>query len=85
MNYENSSIKVIERFNQIQSEILRIGWKGILETYHPDTNFENPDAFKIFNLYKEIYENMNQRLTIGSDTPGVESIQDSLDKNEQTN
>lgn len=83
MNYENKGSKVVAKFNQIQAEILKVGWKGILETYHPDTNFENPDAFKIFQLYKEIYENMNQRLIIDSDTPGVESVESSLEKNEK--
>ena len=59
--------KVIERFNQIQNEILNIGWKGILEIYHPDTNCEHPEAFKIFQLYKEIYENMKKKLALDMD------------------
>ena len=58
--------QIIEKFNQIQIEILNIGWKGILETYHPDSNF-HPEAFKVFQLYKEIFEKMKERLIIGSD------------------
>jgi hypothetical protein len=85
MDFKNNGDKVIEKFNEIQAEILRIGWKGILESYHPDSNFENPDAFKIFQLYKEIYENMHKRLIIDEDTPGVTQIQNSSKRNENAN
>ena len=56
--------RVINKFNEIQNEILSIGWRGILRNYHPDTNINHPEAFKIFQLYKEIYENMKKRLYI---------------------
>jgi len=46
---------------------MNIGWKGILEIYHPDTNYEHPKAFEIFQLYKEIYENMKKRLELDVD------------------
>jgi hypothetical protein len=59
--------RIIEKFNEIQNEILRIGWKGILQVYHPDTNSEHPEAFKVFQLYKEIYENMKKRLMIDTE------------------
>lgn len=55
---------IIDKFNEIQEEILAIGWNGILNIYHPDTNIDHPEAFKIFQLYKEIYESMKKRLKI---------------------
>lgn len=56
--------RILEKLNEIQEEILRIGWSGILKHYHPDTNTTHPDAMKVFQLYKEIYENMKKRLII---------------------
>ena len=61
---EINNERIIMKFNQIQDEILRLGWRGILEIYHPDTNINHPEAFKVFQLYKEIYENMKKRLEI---------------------
>jgi len=60
MEFTNNNKAIIEKFNKIQNEIMNIGWKGILEIYHPDTNYEHPKAFEIFQLYKEIYENMKK-------------------------
>lgn len=56
--------RIIDKFNEIQEEILVIGWRGILDIYHPDTNIDRPEAFKIFQLHKEIYESMRKRLKI---------------------
>lgn len=56
--------KVIETFNEIQKEILKLGWNGILNKYHPDVNCDDPDAAKTFKLYRTIYNNMQQRLVI---------------------
>lgn len=67
MESSKNNERIIEKFNEIQNEILRIGWKGILQTYHPDTNHEHPEAFKVFQLYKEIYENMKKRLVIDAE------------------
>jgi hypothetical protein len=61
---EYGNERIIEKFNEIQEEIMRIGWRGILELYHPDANLDHPEAFKVFQLYKEIYENMKKRLKI---------------------
>jgi hypothetical protein len=85
MESKNNGDRVIEKFNEIQTEILRIGWSGILANYHPDANYQHPDAFRIFQLYKEIYENMHKRLIIDQDTPGVEKIQNAMDNNEPVN
>ncbi len=59
---------IIKKFNEIQNEILNIGWKGVLERYHPDSNMDHPEAFKVFQLYKEILENMRKRLTMDRET-----------------
>ena len=56
--------KIIEKFNEIQEEIFKLGWNRILEKYHPDVNIGHPEAFKVFQLYKEIYINMKKRLAI---------------------
>jgi hypothetical protein len=64
MESSNKNEKLYVKFNEMQCEILRIGWKGILENYHPDNNINQPDGFKIFQLYKDIYENMQKRLVI---------------------
>jgi hypothetical protein len=51
---ENSKKKIIDKLNDIQEEILRIGWSGVLKKYHPDVNTEDPEAVNIFKLYKQI-------------------------------
>lgn len=33
--------EMITKFNEIQEEILRIGWNGIIQKYHPDINCED--------------------------------------------
>jgi DnaJ-class molecular chaperone len=55
---------VIRKLNDIQEEILRIGWNGILEKYHPDMNLDNAEAENVFRLYKHVYENMKKRVLI---------------------
>lgn len=59
--------KVIKKLNEIQSEILLIGWNGIIAKYHPDVNIDDPDAAQVFQLYKTVHENMKQRITINSE------------------
>ncbi|NLL04253.1 MAG: hypothetical protein GX270_00370 [Clostridiaceae bacterium] len=56
--------QLITKFNEIQAEILKIGWNGILEKYHPDVNCEDVDAAKTFRMYKSIYENMKKRMIV---------------------
>ncbi len=56
--------KLVTRFNEIQEEILRIGWNGVLEKYHPDINCDDLDAAKTFKMYKSIYENMKKRMIV---------------------
>lgn len=64
MEPNNNEEKILTKFNEIQEEIIRIGWNGILELYHPDININQKNAFRVFNLYKEIYVSMKKRLTI---------------------
>ncbi len=58
--------KLITKFNEIQGEILKIGWNGILDKYHPDINCDDVDAAKTFKMYKSIYENMKKRMIVKS-------------------
>ena len=58
---------IIDKFNEIQEEILRLGWNNVLRNYHPDVNIDNPKAFEVFQLYREIYESMKKRLYVGYD------------------
>jgi len=64
MQNNQNNQRILQKFNAIQSEILNIGWQGILKKYHPDNNLEHPESFKLFQLYKEIYGNMKKRLEI---------------------
>ncbi|AUG57365.1 MAG TPA: hypothetical protein DCE02_04635 [Ruminiclostridium sp.] len=66
MNSSQHSKKLITRFNEIQEEILRIGWNGIIQKYHPDMNCDNPNSAKLFKMYKCIYENMKKRVFVES-------------------
>jgi DnaJ-class molecular chaperone len=52
-------------FESAQDEILRIGWKGIVEKYHPDVNVEQERANDRFRHYKAVFESMKQRLNVG--------------------
>ena len=61
---EEERKKIINKLNEIQSEILTIGWVGVLNKYHPENNIDNPNAANDFKLYKHVYENMKQRLKI---------------------
>ena len=45
-------------YRSIQKEILLIGWKGILEMYHPDQNINAIEPHKLFQLYKKVYTEM---------------------------
>ena len=56
--------KLITKFNQIQEEILKIGWNGIIQKYHPDMNCDEPESEKTFKMYKSIYENMKKRIIV---------------------
>ena len=55
---------IVNKFNIVQEEILRIGWKGIVEKYHPDVNMDHECSWKLFELYKEIYANMQKRMVV---------------------
>lgn len=65
--------EVIGRFNDLQKEILKIGWVGILKKYHPDNNLEHPMAFEVFKTYKSIYESMLERVEVTPHTQTEEN------------
>lgn len=56
--------KLISKFNEIQEEILILGWNGIIERYHPDMNCDEAGAAKTFKMYKSIYDNMKKRIIV---------------------
>jgi shikimate kinase len=64
---DNTKRKIISKLNEVQEEILIIGWDGIMQKYHPDANLDDPEASNIFKLYKHIYQSMKQRITIQQD------------------
>lgn len=66
MESQEKNKQLVTKFNEIQDEILRIGWKGIVEKYHPDINCDDPDAAKTFKMYKSIFENMKKRVLVQS-------------------
>lgn len=59
--------RIIKKLNEIQAEILLLGWNGIIEKYHPDFNLDDSDAGNVFALYKHVYENMKLRIFIATD------------------
>lgn len=46
---------IIRKLHEIQMEILDLGWKNILKTYHPDINIEHNQPHKLFSIYKYVY------------------------------
>jgi hypothetical protein len=64
MELESNKKELLTKFNEIQDEILKIGWQGVLEKYHPDMNCDDPDACDVFKIYKHIYENIRKRLLV---------------------
>lgn len=64
MNNIEKKKKILSKLNEIQTEILTLGWNGIIKKYHPEYNMDNPEAENIFKLYKQVYENMKKRVAI---------------------
>ncbi len=58
----NEKTGALKKVVAIREEILKIGWNGIVNRYHPDVNTEDPAANELFNMYKFIYEDMKNRL-----------------------
>jgi hypothetical protein len=67
MKNDQKRKKIITKLNEIQAEILLIGWNGVIEKYHPDFNIDDQDANNVFKLYKHVYENMKQRVSINTE------------------
>ncbi|MEN8906621.1 MAG: hypothetical protein ABF289_11740 [Clostridiales bacterium] len=68
MKNDQKRQQIIGKLNEIQSEILLIGWNGVIEKYHPDFNLDDTEANNVFKLYKHVYENMKQRVSISNET-----------------
>jgi len=58
----NEQTGALERARGMREEILKVGWKGIMEKYHPDVNTQDPAANELFKMYKYVYEDMKKKL-----------------------
>lgn len=58
----NEKTGALERARGMREEILKMGWKGIMEKYHPDVNTEDPAANELFKMYKFVYEDMKKKM-----------------------
>ncbi|HOV26231.1 MAG TPA: hypothetical protein PK566_07730 [Pseudobacteroides sp.] len=58
----NEKTGALERARSMREEILKVGWKGIMEKYHPDVNTQDPAANELFKMYKYVYEDMKKKL-----------------------
>ena len=58
--------RIMEKYNEIEAEVLQIGWSGILEMYHPDVNVNHIRAFEIFQTYKSIYERLQMKAALAA-------------------
>jgi hypothetical protein len=58
----NEKTGALERARGMREEILKVGWKGIMEKYHPDVNTEDPAANELFKMYKFVYESMKKKM-----------------------
>jgi len=47
--------QLINKFNEIQEEILKIGWNGIIQKYHPDINCDD-------EKFRENFQNVQMYL-----------------------
>ncbi len=54
--------EILKQYNKIQEEILKIGWQGIIDKYHPDSNVDHNDSYDLFKLYKLVYLEMKKKL-----------------------
>lgn len=55
--------EIIAVINQMQTEILRIGWLGVAKKYHPDINPDEPHTEEKFKVYRAVYEYMKEKYT----------------------
>ena len=53
--------EIMAVLNQMQSEILRIGWLGVAKKYHPDTNPDEPLTEEKFKVYTAVYKYMKEK------------------------
>jgi len=58
----NEKTGALERARSMREEILKVGWKGIMEKYHLDVNTQDPAANELFKMYKYVYEDMKKKL-----------------------
>ena len=60
---DTEKVAIIKKLNELQDEILHIGWDGILAKYHPEVNIDHPNPADLFKLYSHVYKNMKSRIS----------------------
>jgi len=58
----NEKTGASERARMMREDILKFGWNGVLQKYHPDVNADDPAANELFKMYKFVYEDMKKRV-----------------------
>ncbi len=56
----NTQLGYLSRFRAIREEIEETGWNKICTQYHPDINVDDPASMELFELYKYVYDTMQQ-------------------------
>jgi|LSQX01.3.fsa_nt_gb hypothetical protein len=61
----NKRTGALEKVLKMREEILKLGWKQIVENYHPDINTSDPAANELFKMYRFVYDDMQKKLLAG--------------------
>jgi len=56
--------EIMAVLNQMQGEILRIGWLGVAKKYHPDINPDKPLTEEKYKVYRAIYDHMKEKYKV---------------------
>ena len=62
--YGEQTKAMINKLNFTMSEIMQVGWTGIINKYHPDNNVGNPHAHEIWQWYATVCKRMQDQLKI---------------------
>lgn len=60
----NKQTGALDRVLKMRDEILKFGWKYIVDTYHPDINTDDLAANELFKMYRFVYEDMRKKLMV---------------------
>jgi hypothetical protein len=54
----NRESGLLDKVYSTKQEIIELGWNGIVDKYHPDTNIDEVASKELFAMYKFVYETM---------------------------